>query len=146
MSDSVVVSWSFQGERSEKQSRGAVWGSGWLKRHKKAEADAVRAPRFALQVPLHFRTPEDFAWNMGKTENISTSGVLFQSGKVLNVDTPIEMTFTVPPETLGKPGGLVQCRGKIVRKAGNAGPNARLSLAAKFLHYRFARASRDSYA
>lgn len=107
--------------------------------------DSTRAPRFQVQIPLHFRAPGDFGWNIGKTENISRSSVLFQTGKLLNLGTPIEMRFTVPPDIMNKAGGLVACRGKVVRTVTPTTPHARASFAVRILHCRFAHDGGDSY-
>ena len=71
-----------------------------------------RAPRFALDVPLRYRPIGATAWQEGRTENISRSGVLFLADRVMEVDTRIEMTFVLPVTGLS---GQVVCRGRVVR-------------------------------
>jgi hypothetical protein len=37
-----------------------------------------RAPRFQMQLPLHYRCPGQQQWHAARTLNVSRSGVLFQ--------------------------------------------------------------------
>jgi PilZ domain len=93
-----------------------------------------RQPRFSVELQLNYRKVGDFAWSQGKTENLSRSGVLFRTAKPLEVNSPVEVRFVAPAE-LENGGGLVACRGHIVRLANINPQEHRLSMAANFKHY-----------
>jgi hypothetical protein len=71
-----------------------------------------RARRFELDVFLRYRPIGATAWQEGRTENISGSGVLFLADQVMDVDTRVEMTFALP---VTGPSGQVVCRGRVIR-------------------------------
>jgi hypothetical protein len=98
--------------------------------------DAGRARRFALHLPLRYRLLGAAEWRQGRMENISRSGVLFWTDQLLDVDTPLEMSFVLPlihthPEVL--------CRGRIVRTVLPEGEQRPSGLAATISVYRFVR-------
>lgn len=92
-----------------------------------------RAPRFALDVPLRYRPIGATAWQEGRTENISRSGVLFVADHVMEVDTRIEMTFVLPVTGLSP---KVVCRGRVVRIVQPKEDEPRPGLAATISRYR----------
>lgn len=94
-----------------------------------------RAERLPTDTRLHFRRVGEFAWNVGKMVNISRSGVLFSAGKMVDVDTPIEMEFVQPRALGGRAEELVHCRGKIVRTIFPPTSDSRPAFAAKFSGY-----------
>lgn len=74
-----------------------------------------RQPRSAVEIPVNFRRTSEYSWNIGKTSNISKTGVLLRSVQPLGPSTPVELEF-VAPEVFGDDAGqLVACRGKVVR-------------------------------
>jgi hypothetical protein len=74
----------------------------------------ARAPRYRLQIPLRYRSTGDDEWRDGRTENISRSGVLFRTDRLMPPQTRIEMLLAFPAE-LGGDEATVICRGRIVR-------------------------------
>jgi hypothetical protein len=113
-----------------------------LRESEAEEAKAVsrtRAQRYPIQVALRYRTASESEWHRGQTENISRSGVLFQADRVLEVNTPVELSFPLPVEVGGEPGALVFCEGRIVRTVLPATTDARPALAAKILDFLFVR-------
>jgi hypothetical protein len=86
---------------------------GFLRGKKTGRRD--RASRILVEIPIHFRKPGDFGWSVGKVRNISRSGVLFRAGRVIPLNTKVEMQFNAPPEIGPVSGELVVARGKIVR-------------------------------
>ena len=44
---------------------------------------ATSPKRFALEIPIEFRSQHDHHWWPGKTKNISANGVLFSAGREL---------------------------------------------------------------
>ncbi len=81
---------------------------------KKNKLQFTRPRRMSVQTPIHFRRVGDADWLKGMTENISQTGVLFQSERVYRLNTPVEMTLDVPQPILGITGS-VKCEGCIVR-------------------------------
>ncbi len=106
---------------------------------------STRAERFPLHVTLRFRPPGEEKWLEGETENISRSGVLFRTSKLLGVNTPVEIQFSLPVEAGGEPGAAVYCLGRIVRAVVPPPASGESPLiAAKFLEYRIVRGTDGS--
>ncbi len=91
-----------------------------------------RQPRAAVEIPVNFRRITEYAWNIGKTSNISKTGLLLRSVQPLGPSTPVELEF-VAPEVFGNDAGqLVACRGKIVRILPPPPNDRRASMAVRF--------------
>jgi hypothetical protein len=99
--------------------------------------DAERARRFPFGLELRYRPVGQGEWHEGLTENISRSGVLFRSADILDVDTPVEMSFTLPA---GPVAPVIQCEGRIVRSVLPGPFQAPPGMAATISDYRFLRA------
>ena len=99
----------------------------------------MRAPRFAIEIPLYFRQRGEGSWRSGMTDNISRSGVLFRTSDLLEHRTPIDMHFALPLDVLGQPGAVVACRGEVVRTVPADSPDALPAMAATISRYRFVR-------
>jgi hypothetical protein len=108
-----------------------MWGLSRLFKRQSPE----RLERLPTDERLHFRKAGDFAWSLGRMVNISQTGILFHAGKMVDVNTPVEMEFVQPPMLGGKAEDLVHCRAKIVRAIVPEVPDSRLVLAAKFSKY-----------
>ncbi len=104
---------------------------------------STRAERFPVHIPISFRKPGQFAWLVGRTTNISRSGIVFRAGRAMRVDTRVEMQFVAPAEIGNEAGELVSCLGKIVRVDPPTDEDKRPALAAKFLQYDAARIRGD---
>jgi hypothetical protein len=76
-----------------------------------------RAPRFPYEGPLRFRPGGQGEWYQGVMFNISESGVVFRALQTMDVASPVEMNFIMPPEIAGKEGAVVFCKGDVVRTA-----------------------------
>lgn len=100
------------------------------------EKPSVRATRFALQLPLRYRAIGESGWHEGLTENISRSGVLFHAEDLLQIATPLEITFTLPAKNRSPE---VFCRGQVVRTVPPSGSSDRPALAATIADYQFLR-------
>jgi len=85
-----------------------------LRDYKDHRAPPCRAPRYAIEIPIRYRTPDAPAWHEGTTENISRSGVLIRTREVLPPRTAIDMLLSLPAEVGGR-GVPVICRGRVVR-------------------------------
>ena len=100
------------------------------------EKEPTRAQRFPLHLPLRYRPVGEGSWREGLTENISRSGVLFRAQDLLQVSTPVELTFMLSVADLNSE---VLCRGQVVRTVPPAGPSDPPSLAATIAGYHFLR-------
>jgi hypothetical protein len=107
--------------------------------------DGTRRPqRFAMSLPVQFRTLDAAAWQEGQSENISRSGILFRAAQPLQVDTVIEMMFDLPVEMGGESGAHVVCTAHITRILPGATPEQSPLLAARIHDYRFVRGAPDN--
>jgi hypothetical protein len=95
-----------------------------------------RAPRFAISVPVQYRVVTGGAWQTGKTENISHSGLLFRSSHGLLPRTSVEVTFTLPVIAGAAAPAQVVCRGRVVRAAPREPGSGLNRLAIVFEDYR----------
>lgn len=108
----------------------------------KKKFEPSRASRFPIRTPISYRPEGDEDWQVGETENISRSGVLFNSKDLLEVNTALEMTFPLPTEiksdaTTGRTegGAVVLCRGHIVRTVLTPASDSPGRMAATFSDY-----------
>ncbi len=92
-----------------------------------------RAQRFPIQVPLEYRMDGETAWSKGATINISRSGVLFYSPRILQPDAMIEMRIVLPPLS------TIVCSGSIVRAESTAFPRAGSLIVASIANYHMTR-------
>lgn len=97
-----------------------------------------RAQRFLVPLPIRYKKIGGRTWSEGKTENISRSGLLFRTDRVLTLRTAIQMSFTLPISVKGDGPGEVLCRGSIVRTVAAAGTN-QARVAARIQRYRLIR-------
>lgn len=82
-----------------------------------------RANRFPIAARLKFRPNGEGEWLDGHVENVSRSGILFHSKRVLPLHSSIEMRFPLAVMRGGTAGGSeasVYCRGRVVRHCGGA--------------------------
>jgi PAS domain S-box-containing protein len=101
------------------------------------QAPPARAQRFQLHLPLRYRRLGETQWHVGKTENISRSGLLFQSDDVLQPNSQLEISLVLPAEIAGLAGTEVVCRGEVVRTVERQGESVSPALAARILQYHF---------
>jgi len=101
------------------------------------QAPPARAQRFQLHLPLRYRRLGEAQWHVGKTENISRSGLLFQSDDVLQPNSQLEINLVLPAEIAGLAGTEVVCRGEVVRTVERQGESVSPALAARILQYHF---------
>ena len=100
-------------------------------------APPARAQRFQLHLPLRYRRLGETQWHVGTTENISRSGLLFQSDDVLQPNSQLEINLVLPAEIAGLAGTEVVCRGEVVRTVERQGESVSPALAARILQYHF---------
>jgi hypothetical protein len=124
MSVLLLGGWHIFGGRTRGEERG----------HRRTKAP--RDPRFAVESPLLYRPTGTLNWYKGTIQNVSPSGVLFQAEKVVALDCPIEMSFTLPAEAGSKRRIQVFCWGKVARTVTPVASDASPALAAKIVRYR----------
>jgi hypothetical protein len=108
--------------------------------------EVQRAPRYAVHLASRYRQRADLPWRYGRTENVSSSGVLFVgdvSDLILDVNTPMEMNLVMPPEIVGAAGTRVVCYGRVVRTVRPRMPDVRPAFAVTIAEYRLVRGDRD---
>jgi hypothetical protein len=82
-----------------------------------------RANRFPIAANLEFRLNGDGEWWNGQVENVSRSGILFRSNRVLPLHSAIEVRFPLSVMSGGTESGSeasVYCRGRVVRHSSGA--------------------------
>ncbi len=98
-----------------------------------------RTRRFKLQLPLSItRSGAERVALTGQTKNISSTGVLFTSGRGPEPGGPIEYVITLNRD--GTQAVSLRCIGKVVRAERVASPDpASFEVAATLERYEFAR-------
>jgi hypothetical protein len=102
-----------------------------------------KAKRFELSLPVELiRAGTERLSSVGETRNMSSGGVLFQSGERVEVGQPIEYLITFHPGTKGEI--RLRCVGKVVRLEGPSQANGNSSashvgIAATLERYEFIR-------
>lgn len=97
----------------------------------------VRAQRFPIVAPLHYRERGETAWHEGTTINISRSGVLFHCDEDKEPQAVLQMRIAFPPELTGSGETHVVCWGPIVRKESPRCHEIQHTIAASIFRYRF---------
>jgi hypothetical protein len=92
-----------------------------------------RATRFEIETPLLWRGLGEMDWHKGKTENISSSGLLFKAESLMEVGRPVEVSLVLPAEVGGDSGAVVLWQGEIVRTVLSPASDAMPTLAARIL-------------
>lgn len=88
-----------------------------------------RAVRHPLNIPLRYRLEGQEDWIAGETLNLSESGVLFLTERMLELNTMVEITF----QTSGVPLLHSSRRlAQVVRRVLNNWPETQLIFGAKF--------------
>jgi len=105
-------------------------------RERDVKRGSGRAQRFAVHVPVRFRSAGAVHWRQGRIENISRTGLLFWTEHLLDVDTPLEMSFVLP---VGVKKPAIVCRGRVVRTVLPATRETPTGLAASISTYHFVR-------
>jgi hypothetical protein len=88
-----------------------------------------RALRHELRIPVRYRREGQQQWIQAEAINMSSSGLLFSSNELLEVDTRVEITFqTSDPPILERSTRFAT----VVRRVLNNWPETELKFGAKF--------------
>ena len=110
-----------------------------------AQASYVpRARRYQIEAPVLYRRPGQVDWTEGRSENISSSGILFRGNRVLETGMSVELGFKFFAERNGGEGAVVMCQAQIVRSVLPPLRDAPPALAARILAYWFVREEDES--
>ena len=106
-----------------------------------------RAPRYAVRLTLRYRLASSIEWQLGQTENISKSGVLFrtqQSGPLFKREIaaqprhPVELELELPTANPESPISHVRCLGEVVRTSAPEAHDMLPTVAAAVQEYQLA--------
>ncbi len=98
-----------------------------------------RAERFAIHLPVRYREPRSAGWFEGRTENISGSGVLFRTERLLEPKTTVEIRLELPVTLKNEAPCEIVCKGVIVRTEQSNITGIPPALAVAIQNYRFSR-------
>src|SRR5262249_17821065 len=115
----------------------SMQADGFCSRHGKVEFQPTRATRYALRLPVRYRSVGDNRWHEGTTESISHSGVLFRAEDSPKPGTAIEMRFSL---SAGSTALVVASYGFVVRTVSPISPDASPAVAATIVDFTFVRA------
>ena len=80
------------------------------------EETTPRATRFTVRLEVRYRSQRDGDWQVGLTENMSQSGVLFRTGRPPDQDTQLDLIIVLPGGVPGEPSSRFRCHAQIVRR------------------------------
>jgi hypothetical protein len=95
-----------------------------------------RPRRYALHLPVYFRELNSPNWLEGKTENISSTGILLRSSSPLAQETQLDLRLQVSLGTRGSGPIEIRCKCKVVRLEERLLPENPIAVAVKIGDYR----------
>ncbi len=90
-------------------------------------------PRIALDKVVQFRPPDETEWRVGRTRNLSRSGLLFSSPAYLSVGSVVEVRLVDTDGKISLPGPGQRCVGQVVRRVLMSWPEVVPLFAIRFL-------------
>jgi hypothetical protein len=99
-------------------------------------SESRRSQRFPIKMPLRYRVFGEDEWRLGKTVNISSSGVFFRCQVSADRGTKVEMNFVLPNSRIKESGLEVACKGEVVRLEPSPGLDNQPSVAVAISDYR----------
>jgi hypothetical protein len=106
---------------------------------KKSQEGLDRAERFQVRMPVLYRVPDSPEWHETQTENVSHTGVLFQTKSVLKPSTIVDVRLEVPPTNGVNGHAEVVCKCEVVRVEKEHGKAKSPVLGFAIRNYRFTR-------
>ena len=98
-----------------------------------------RANRYEIDTSILYRVRGEQKWCEGTMQNISTSGVLLCTDRLLNIGDTIEMRFILPVNLQGERAAEVLCRGSVIRSSRDAESTCTVNVAARIMNSRLLR-------
>ena len=95
-----------------------------------------RPRRYALRLPVYFRELNSPTWLEGRTENISSTGILLHSSSPLAQETQLDLRLQVSLGTRGSGPIEIRCKCKVVRLEERIVPENPIAVAVKIGDYR----------
>lgn len=135
----------FAGHKTASQHPGPMYANeeGHLMESPQDEIGKVeqvpRAQRFPIRAPLRYRVRGERTWREGSVENVSVSGLLFRGERLVDAQTPIELSFILPVKPGGDLGARVVGRAMIVRSPADPSASGTPSMAAAIIRSRLVR-------
>ena len=80
------------------------------------EETIPRAVRINVRLEVRYRTQPGGNWEVGLTENLSRSGVLFRTDGPLDQDAPLDLIIVLPGGVPGEPSSRFRCQAEVVRR------------------------------
>jgi hypothetical protein len=74
-----------------------------------------RSKRFSIEAPLRYRVSSETDWRNARTENISSTGVLFRCEQRTELGAHVEINFLLLSSPNDQAGLEVACEGEVVR-------------------------------
>jgi hypothetical protein len=103
------------------------------------EMGTPRAMRYGIGTSIQYRVRGEHKWCEGTMQNISTTGVLLGTDRLLNIGDTIEMRFVLPVQLEGERAAEVLCRGLVIRAAPDAESASTINVGARILNSRLLR-------
>jgi len=79
------------------------------------EHELRRSKRFPIEAPLRYRLSCEDDWRKARTENISSTGVLFRCEQCAGRGSHVELNFLLLSSSGDQAGLEVACEGEVVR-------------------------------
>jgi hypothetical protein len=95
----------------------------------------TRTPRFPLHLVVRCRPVGASDWRVGRTENISSTGVLMRYDEPIAVDLPVELRVEMPMMAAGNEAAEIWCRGRVVRAVSGPRGDTRVKYAVAIEQY-----------
>jgi len=95
-----------------------------------------RPRRYALRLPVYFRELNSPTWLEGRTENISSTGILLHSSSPLAQETQLDLRLQVSLGSRGSGPIEIRCKCKVVRLEERMVPENPIAVAVKIGDYR----------
>jgi len=103
------------------------------------------APRFSLALPVRFKVAGTDYWQTAKTRNLSSTGVLFRSRRLLQAGATVELEIELN-EASATGASHVRARGEVVRQLKDeSGAQDGWFVAVHYREYRLERESQAKF-
>lgn len=95
-----------------------------------------RCKRFAIRIPVLYRSSNEPHWRSGVSQDISCTGILFRGEEALAPNSRLLLRFVVPRELAGEAPVEITCNAFVIRQEPLPHAERERSIAAAFLDFR----------